>query len=201
MGLVLLPADQDAEHALTQQLVCWAKTARGMIDPRVVYETCTSITAETVGSYLIPGVLCGEYGPLPFTSQGQPIPCDNDAVLRPFIIFATDVVPLDPDTCEAAGPLPPLPTPALVQVGYIGAEGTTVELDWSADQAPNGFRVAIDPAGISETVPAGTTTYEATGLATGTVYTYTITALGDGETSSDSAPLTGTVTLLGALPD
>ncbi|HLT10299.1 MAG TPA: fibronectin type III domain-containing protein, partial [Micromonosporaceae bacterium] len=47
----------------------------------------------------------------------------------------------------------------------------------------------------------GTTTYEATGLATGTVYTYTITALGDGETSSDSAPLTGTVTLLGALPD
>lgn len=71
MGLVLLPVDQAAERALTQQLVCWAKTARGMIDPRVVYETCTSITAETVGSYLIPGVLCGEYGPLPFTSQGQ----------------------------------------------------------------------------------------------------------------------------------
>lgn len=201
MGLVLLPIDQDTERAMAQQLVCWAKTATGMIDPRVVYESCVSITAQTVGQYVIPGALCGEYGPLPFTSQDQPIPCNNDSVLRPYIIFGTDLDPIDPDTCAAEGPLPPLPTPSFMQVGYIGPGEGSVLLQWSAPQAPNGVRVAIDPAGTSVTVPAGTSEYEASGLETSVVYSYTITALGDGEASSDSAPLTGTFTLLGALPD
>ncbi|MFT5015664.1 MAG: hypothetical protein ACI9G6_000427 [Limisphaerales bacterium] len=69
----------------------------------------------------------------------------------------------------------PLPAPALM---CSAATLETVEITWADVPEATGFTVTISN-GQNETLPAGSTTYEATGLSPSSDVTFTVTALGD----------------------
>lgn len=143
-GLVLQPVDQAVATALAQQLTCWARTAKGGIDPLVRYSgDCVSPSGATVGVWLIDAALCDRYGPLPFTSGTEPIDCGSVASgYRPYVIGPGDVIGIDPVTCAGApSPVTVMwePEPEVmtgVSVTVAGEGGLPVVLDFGDGTDP-----------------------------------------------------------------
>lgn len=137
--LVLQPVDLAAATALAQQLACWAKTDRGVTDPRVQYTgCCASPTAETVGRWTVDTAVCGQYGPPPFTGNGgQAIDCGTEVAFGTYLIYPGDVAPIDPNQCASPGP----PGPIVLGWEPDAAVMTAVEV---MTAGPDGMPVLID---------------------------------------------------------
>ena len=107
------------------------------------------------------------------------------------------------DYCEAtttftitvtAKALDPLATPTGLSSSAVTA--TTVTLSWSAVANATGYRVTIGGNSYETT----STSYAATGLTAETAYSWTVTAIGDGETYGDSDESTASTFTTAALP-
>jgi Fibronectin type III domain len=122
-GLSLIPEDGNVSYALATQLFCWAQTEDGVIDPRIQFLTC-----KAGRYYYIPPEVCADYGPLPFTSEGNEITCDPDATHQmDRTIWPEDIAPLNVDTCTGEGVT--LATPTGVTAGTV--TDTEISLTWT----------------------------------------------------------------------
>lgn len=90
--------------------------------------------------------------------------------------------------------LDPLATPTGLSSSAVTA--TTATLSWSAVANATGYRVTIGGNSYETT----STSYAATGLTAETAYSWTVTAIGDGETYGDSDESTASTFTTAALP-
>jgi hypothetical protein len=174
-GLSLIPEDGATRTAVAQQLACWARQDNGLTDPRIRYLTC-----KAGGYYYIPPEVCAAgYGPLPFTSEGNEIVCDPEAVHQmDRTIWPEDVAPINVDTCTTEGVQ--LATPTGLILSDITDTGAT--LAWNAVPGASGYEVQVREAtgdwGAATTVTDPT--YALTGLTAGTAYQVRVRAIGEG---------------------
>lgn len=191
-GLRLIPEDAATLPALTQEVLCWARTG-DTPDMRVRINTCW-------GRHVwVPAEVCEQYGPPPFTSLGQPIACPGQA-MRVYTIAATDVTARDLATCL---PLVAQVLPAPAGLAVTAVTDVQADLTWSAVDGAVGYQVRYRAAGASawtELPPAGTaTTAQLTGLTGSTSYDVQVRALGDGQVWA-TGPYSATVAAATAAP-
>jgi len=94
----------------------------------------------------------------------------------------------------SSGSAPPSTLPAPVGVATSGATGSSMVLAWGAVNGASGYNVYRGGGKVNATLVAATS-YTDTGLAPGTTYSWTVTAVdANGGESPPSAPATGTTT-------
>jgi len=178
-GLSLIPVDGPTRTAVAQQLACWAKQANGLTDPRIRFLSCCKL-----GYYYIPPEVCtAGYGAIPFTSRGEAIVCDAaEADQFDRTILASDVSPIDPNTCTTDGIQLSTPT------GLAATPGdTAVALTWDAVPGAETYtvRYKLVSAGTwTEGTAAAGTTANITGLVNGSPYEFQVKASATGYTDS-----------------
>jgi chitodextrinase len=172
-GLSLIPEDGATKDALATQLHCWARMDNGLTDPRVEYLTC-----KANGYFYLPPSICADYGPLPFTSEGNEIVCDPDATHQmDRTIWPEDVAPLNVDTCTPEGVQ--LSAPTNLAVTDITDTGATVS--WNAVPGASGYELQYRAAGGEWSAVEELTdpTFDLTGLDLGTSYQVRVRAVGE----------------------
>ena len=94
----------------------------------------------------------------------------------------------------SSGSTPPSTLPAPVGVAASGATGSSMVVAWGAVNGAAGYNVYRHAGKVNPSLVA-TTTYTDTGLAAGTTYSWTVTAVdANGGESPPSLPATGTTT-------
>jgi hypothetical protein len=194
-GLSLIPVDGPTRTAVAQQLACWAKQENGMTDPRIRFLSCCKL-----GYYYIPPEVCtAGYGDIPFTSRGAAIVCDaEEADQFDLTILASDVSPIDPNTCTTDGIQLSTPTGLAATAG-----DALVSLTWDAVPGAETYTVRYklltDGTWTEMTAAAGTTA-EVTGLTNDSAYEFQVKASATGYTDSTySASVNATPVAAGGL--
>ena len=123
-----------------------------------------------------------------------------------YIVFvvATDSTGARTDSAPASLTLStelpsPLAAPTLDNVTITDTQASTitVTVDYASGTVPQGAAFTLEPGGHSTTVAYPDTSADFSGLDQDVEYTYTVIALGDGQDTGDSAPLTGSFTYAG----
>lgn len=172
-GLSLIPEDGAVKTALATQLHCWARMENGLTDPRVQYLTC-----KANGYFYLPPSICADYGPLPFTSEGNEIVCDPDAIHQmDRTIWPEDIAPLNVDTCTSEGVQLSAPTNLTV----TDITDTSATVSWTAVPGASGYELQYRAAGGDWSAVEELTepTFDLTGLELGTVYEVRVRAVGE----------------------
>src|SRR5690606_41006024 len=91
---------------------------------------------------------------------------------------------------------PPLAAPTLQEIAVTDAAASTitVTIDYGPGATPQGAAFTLSPGGHSASVAYPDASADFAGLDEDVENTYTVTALGDGQDTGDSAPLTGSFT-------